>query len=179
MAVLLELFIIANGQMFWAQSSSFFTFIGEKWFARSSISTMIHTIIWAPIRKNARLMEPFYRLTRPDGVKKNVLDLKAEWPFQDLIHSTRSVRNTKNKQAKDYCMMFIMVGAYASNLFVVAWNTLALDGETAGLGFWISYGLQLTSEVLMAIALVAIFAWRRTPIVPILPVTIASNMFYV
>lgn len=31
----------------------------------------------------------------------------------------------------------------------------------------------------MAIALVAIFAWRRTPFVPILRITIASNLFYV
>lgn len=178
-AVILGLFIIADGQMFWAQSSSFFTFIGDKRFARSTISTMIHSIIWAPIRKNASLMEPFYRLTRPDGVTKNVLDLKAEWPFQDLIHSIRSVRNTKNRRVEDYCMTFIMVGAYASNLFVVSWNTLALDGDTAGLGFWISYGLQLINEILMVIALAAIFAWRRTPIVPILPVTIASNLFYV
>lgn len=177
--VLLGLFIIADGQMFWAQSSSFFTFVGERRFARSTISTLITTIIWAPIRKNASLMEPFYRLTRPNGVTKNALDLKAEWPFQDLIHSIRSVRNTQNRRVEDYCMTFIMVGAYAANLFVVTWNILALDGETFGPGFWISYGLQLTCEVLMAIALVAIFVWRRTPILPILPVTIASNLFYV
>lgn len=179
MAVLFGLFIIADGQIFWAQSSRFFTFVGEKRFARSTVSTMIQSIIWAPIRKNASLMEPFYRLTMPDGVAKNVLDLKVEWPFQDLIHSIRSVRNTKNKRMKDYCMAFIMVGVYASNLFVVAWNTLALNAETSGPGFWISYGLQLACEVLMATALFAIFIWRRTPIVPILPVTIASNLFYV
>lgn len=178
-AVLVGLFIIADGQIFWAQSLSFFTFIGERRFARSSISTMINSIIWLPIRKNASLMEPFYRLTRPEGVAKNVLDLKVEWPFQDLIHSIRHVRNTKKRRAKDYCMTFIMVGAYASNLFVVAWNTLALNGETVGPGFWISYGLQLICEILIAIALAAIFAWRRTPIVPILPVTIASKLFYV
>lgn len=179
MSVLLGLFIIADGQIFWAQSSRFFTFVGEKRFARSSVSTLIQSIIWAPIRKNASLMEPFYRLKRPDGVSKNVLSWKVEWPFQDLIHSIRSVRNTKKKRVKDYCMAFIMVGVYASNLFVVAWNTLALNAETTGPGFWISYGLQLGCEVLMATALVAIFIWRRTPIIPILPLTIASNLFYV
>lgn len=179
MAVLFGMFIIADGQMFWAQSLRFFTFVGEKRFARSSVSTIIHSIIWAPIRKNASLMEPFYRLTRPDGVTKNVLDLKVELPFQDLIHSIRSVRNTKNRRMKDYCMAFIMVGVYSSNLFVVAWNTLALNAETSGVGFWISYGLQLACEVSMVTALVAIFIWRRTPIIPILPVTIASNLFYV
>ena len=72
-----------------------------------------------------------------------------------------------------------MVGVYASNLFIVAWNTLALNAETSGAGFWISYGLQLGCEVLMATALVAIFTWRRTPIIPILLLTIASNLFYV
>lgn len=179
MSVLLGLFIIADGQIFWAEYSSFFTFVGDKRFARSTISTVIQSIIWAPIRKNARLMEPFYCLTRPDGVAKNVLYWKVEWPFQNLIHSFRSVRNTKNKRVKDYCMAFIMVGVYASNLFVVAWNTLALNTETYDTGFWISYGLQLGCEVLMATALVAIFIWRRTPIIPILPVTIASNLFYV
>lgn len=110
--VLLWLFIIANGQIFWAQSSRLFTFVGDKWVARSSILTMIHAIIWEPIRKNASQMEPFYLLTRP---AKKVMDLKKEWLFQDLIHSIRSVRNTKNRRVKDYCMIFNMVGVYASS----------------------------------------------------------------
>lgn len=88
---------------------------------------------------------------------KNVFDLKVEWIFQDLIHSIQSVRNTKNRCVKDYCMAFIMVDVYISKLFVVAWNILALNVEMSGPGLKIIYGLQLACEVLMTIALVAIF----------------------
>jgi hypothetical protein len=177
-AVLLIVFVIADGQMFWAPNASFFAVIGEKRFARSTISTVVNTVIWTHLYDDARRMEPFYLLKRDEGALRSDISRQPVWPFQDIFFYLRALKRMKGRQWRDYAMAFILLGNYSANLFHVTWNTLALNGDTTAISFWINYGLHISCECAMIIALVAIFLWRSNPILPQQPVTIASNLSF-
>lgn len=177
--LLLGLFIIANGQIFWATNSRFFTFVGEKRFARSTVSTIINTVVMQQIERDAKMIEPVYLLLRDHGAPCSVLNLNYfGWPFQDLYHSFRDTRRLAkgSKTISSYVLFLILIGTYGALLFAIAWNTLALNSDSRDYGFWLSIGLMIFSEILMLIALATIAVYRRTPVLPRQPITLASRL---
>jgi hypothetical protein len=171
---IIALFIIAGGQPFWA-----FTFVNDKRFVRSGISTAVNTVIFQQIVKNAKLMEPFYLLTREGGAPRSVLNLRDNWPFQDLFRCAKILYLTKQKSLSDLVMPTVVIAAYAANLFVVTWNVLALNNDSTSGSFWVNLGLQICCEIWMLLSLTLIFLYWRQPLLPRMPLTIGSNLLFV
>lgn len=172
--LLLVLFFIANGQPFWATSSGFFRFIGEERMARSAVSTVVNTLIWAQINKHAKFMEPMYLLLRRQGAPYGAVnrDYLGMWPFYDIYHSIVSLKKTRSKKASDYVMVMVILGTHASNLFGLFWNMLNLNDGSSG--FYTILSMMIGCECIMIAALGVIITYRRRPVLPRQPVTLAS-----
>lgn len=179
--LLLTLFVIANGQPFWASSSGFFRFIGEERLARSMVSTTVNVFIWTQIDKHAKLMEPMYLLLRPQGAPYNIVngDYLGLWPFQDIYYCITNCKNTPNKKISDYVMAFVILGTYASNLFGLFWNMLNLNDGSFGSGFYAILSMMVACEFVMLAALGIVIGYRRQPILPRQPVTLASIISFI
>lgn len=178
--LLLALFVIASGP-FWAASSGFFRFVMEKRLARSSVSNIVDLFIWAQIDKHTKLMEPMYLLLRPQGESYGVVtrDYLGMWPFQDMYHSIVSFKNTRDRKTSDCVMVMVIMGTYASNLFGLFWNMLNLNDGSFSNGFYTIFFLMVACECIMLIALGVIIAYRRRPVIPRQPVTLASIISFI
>lgn len=174
--LLLGLFVVANGQPFWAANSRFFTFLGNKRFARSTVSTIINTVIMQKVEGEAKTMEPSYLLLKRDGAPFSVLGLSyfTSVPFKDLFAAFVNPRRLDRNKRSNYVLFFILLGTYGGGFFQIAWNILNLNSD--GYGFWMSICMMIVSEILILIALGVIVVHRRHPIFPRKLLTLASKL---
>jgi hypothetical protein len=70
---LLGLFSIAAVQPLSPRDTTLLTFLGDKRFARSTVSALMNTSIWCQIEPNAKIMQPLYPRLEYGGMRvKNV-----------------------------------------------------------------------------------------------------------
>jgi hypothetical protein len=178
--ILLALFVIATGQPFWAENHAFFEYIGSRRFARSALAQVVNTVIWEQIQKHALLMHPFYEMRKQGGTSLDIV-ISLE-PFKDIYDAIREIfvrrfhsgygRETVSLKPSDFVMLSILIAGIAGQFFAIFWTIIAF-----GYSPLIFAGL-ITTEALMVIAMILIWLYRRKPILPRLPVTLASLMMY-
>lgn len=117
--------------------------------------------------------------SRAGGVPRSVLNLRDGWPFQDLCNSIKVFYKTKPRTPADFVMPTVMIATYAANLFTVTWNVLAIFSDTTTGTFWFTWGLQICGEVWMLLSLAFIFRHWRRPLLPRMPITLASKILFV
>ncbi|KAA8895263.1 hypothetical protein FN846DRAFT_346450 [Sphaerosporella brunnea] len=178
---LVGLSVIAAGQPYWARDTSFFTFIGKKRFARSTVSTIINTLIWNTIEADAKMMQPMYVLLETNGIPTPELDREYLMmaPLQDLWNafSSRLDGPGTRWRPSERSFVLILLGTYAAWLFVIFWNILALsDPDNISTPIVVCL---VACESFMLASLSVIWRQRRRPIVPRIPASLASNLIYV
>lgn len=175
---IIGLFVLVTGQPFWAHNSTFFTFMGERRFARSVVSTVLHTVIWVPISRSISIMEPIYCMRREAGTPFSTLDTKygpCMLPFQDLYYSAKTFYKKDSKRLSDAVEMVVTSSVYASSLFIIAWNA----SNSFGPVFIPCICIMIVCEAIMVLTLGVLFIYCRHPILPRQPNTPISKLLFV